>query len=1010
MPTIEEIFKEKQDKSFSINEIFSEDKKKETIKPSEETEFEKAFGTLTNAEIIAGKKKEDITEDKKKLSINDVFEKKNILEKKLPITSAQLKSVWEEELGISPENKEKLKLILGDKNTLLGSFNHYLVDTGSVIIDSALRAGNSLGFMASGIVGDGLNLVYKTIDKDPGGAGERLTRDINGILIGVMAESGTSFKPVPKKSNTLKSTKTGEEITNVIDYARQSSDKKLEVISDIENIANKELNQIKKNDVIIGESFINKDTAAQTQKLDEIVNKKQPVKEEITTIDTIESLNREPALPINTVKKITDATVKFIQEENIKIDRSKPISLQIQEILLSDKYDVPTIIRRIAEDNKIPVNDFISLIFPSVSKSAKELNLYSQASKYLRNKLDPTGEIFGQFGSSIMNFIKRLDNVRRGLLVTRLATSIRNYITQSARIGLDSLQNTMDFFIQKAIQPFVDPIQFQKNKVSPITSLQQLINNFKQWKPSEFKRIKKETDTILNQFPNEKNRIFLRYSSDVLAAQKKTGTEGKVSKILTRLESATDTLNIVNKTQEFITRRAVFLARLDEIIRTNPKQYKSKTLEQLLKDGEHSLIRASDIANAVDKALEVTFARDFNLGKGGYDSFAGTIINIINKLPFIATAVIPFPRFLMNSLKFHFEYSPLGITRFISKAQRQRLAKGDTSGLSKSVLGLGLLTAAIALRNQPYAGEKWYEFKVGDKTIDTRPFNPFAAYLYVADIYNRLKTGTLRDIDPKDIITVFAGIRGTTGLYLFDQMADYFANTDIKSGTPQWIEASKKFLGELFAGYMTPLQNVTDAIAQFYPEMGVIKDTGGQPFTGSFKKRILSQDLPEATSATNFILDKAGVPRAAPRTRQDPLVTQLTGVGFIAPKNSAEKEFDKLQILPREIFISTKIPELDRAYKDILSFKIGYGISKLVETDSYKTLPFNTQIIVVKNALAKVKEETKKELQKDSSLIPYILQYKLNQFSKDERRVINDAIGMDYLETIINNVKKETKK
>ena len=53
MPTIEEIFKEKQDKGFSINEIFSEDKKKETIKPSEETEFEKAFGTLTNAEIIA---------------------------------------------------------------------------------------------------------------------------------------------------------------------------------------------------------------------------------------------------------------------------------------------------------------------------------------------------------------------------------------------------------------------------------------------------------------------------------------------------------------------------------------------------------------------------------------------------------------------------------------------------------------------------------------------------------------------------------------------------------------------------------------------------------------------------------------------------------------------------------------------------------------------------------------------------------------------------------------------
>lgn len=975
----------------------------QTITPSAETELQKQFGTLSNADIIAGKKKSDVPS----IQIKDPLEEKGLLEKALPITSAQLKSVWEEKLGISDENKEKLKFILGDKNTLLGSFNNYLVDTGSVIIDTALRAGNSLGFIASGVAGDGLNFIYKTIDKQPGGAGERLSRDINGLLIGVMAESGTSFKPVPKKPNTIKSVKTGEEITNVLEYARKDATKKTEVFSEIQDIVNKEVDQVKRNDVIIGESFSSKDQVKQTNTLNEIITKKEIAKQEPITIDTPESLRRSPALPIDTVKKVTDAAVKFFEQEGIKVNREKPISLQIQEVLLSDKYDVPTVIRRIAEDNKIPLQDFNSLIFPSVSKSAKELNLYSQASKYLRNKLDPTGEIYGQFGSPVLNTLKRLDNVRRGLLVTRLATSVRNYITQSSRIGLDSLQNTVDFFLQKAIQPFVDPIQFQKNRVSPITSLQQLITNFRQWKPSEFKRIKKETDTIINQFPNEKNRIFLRYSSDILAAQKAAGKDGKVSRAISGLESATDTLNVVNKTQEFITRRAVFLARLDELVRANPSQYKYKTLEQLIKDGEHSIIRASDIANAVDKALEVTFAKEFNLGKGGYDAIAGKVIETINKLPFIATAVIPFPRFLMNSLKFHFEFSPLGITRFLSKAERQRLAKGDTSGLSRSALGLGLITAAIALRNQPYAGEKWYEFKIGDRTIDTRPFNPFAAYLFVADVYNRLQNGTLRNIDLKDVITVFAGIRGTTGLYLVDQMIDYFSNTDIKSGNPQWVEGTKKFLGELFAGYLTPLQNVTDAVAQFYPEMAKVRETTGQPFTGAFGKRVLSQDLPVATSATNFILDESGKPRAAPRTKEDPLVTQLTGIGFIAPKNSAEKEFDRLQILPREIFISTKIPELDRAYKDILSFKIGYGISKLVETDSYKSLPFNTQILVVKNALEQVKKESKQELQKDSSLVPFLLQYKLNQFSKDERRIINDTIGMDYLETIINNLKKE---
>jgi len=56
----------------------------------------------------------------------DPFEiEKGFFEKKLPITTEQIKSIWNEPLGISPENKQKLKVILGDENTLLGKFNNY---------------------------------------------------------------------------------------------------------------------------------------------------------------------------------------------------------------------------------------------------------------------------------------------------------------------------------------------------------------------------------------------------------------------------------------------------------------------------------------------------------------------------------------------------------------------------------------------------------------------------------------------------------------------------------------------------------------------------------------------------------------------------------------------------------------------------------------------------------------------------------------------------------------------
>jgi len=1074
---------ETSNKSVSIIDPL-EKEEEEKVKP--QTQLEKDFPGMSVSEIIdtGGK---GYSEEEKLKEIKDPIEdkQKNIFQKALPITSKQMEEVWQGSLGLSDDSKEKLKFIYGDKNTLLGKFNSYLIDTTAAGVDTLLKAGNTIGFAASGLAGDGLNFVYKILDKEPGGAGERLTRDINLALIDVMGRSGTGFTPVAKKTNTIKSIKTGEEITDVVQYANKSPENKIEVKKNIEKIVDDELTQIKKKDEIVGEKLnttniveknkiINDLTSPEkieTVKTDfnigdtiiidnigtqaKIKNKtaiagkmveniddvqkfvvelpngkkgsitltkvkefnkpKEKIVEDIKTIDTPESLKRDPALPNEVVTKINESVVKFIQEENIKLvpTKEKPLSLQMQEILLSDKYETPYIIRRVAEDNKIPVERLINYIFPSASKSAKELAAYSQSMRYLKTKLDPTGQIFGQSINPITHVIKRLDNLRRGLLVTRIATAVRNYASQSSRITLDSLQSLMDYGLQQIVKPFVKPDQFQKNQVSPLSNLNQLVTNFRQWKPSEFKKVKEQTNKILDQFPSEKNRIFIRYSSDVVTAAAGKGIKpGKVDRILDKAQEGVDFLNFLNKTQEFITRRAVLMSRLDELIKANPKHYNNKNLNQIIRDKEHSLIRASDVAAAVDKALEVTFAKEFNMyKKGTYDAFAARVIGTINSLPFVLTSIVPFPRFLMNSLRFHAEFSPFGFLRFLSSKDRAKIAKGDTSGLSRALMGTGLLFAAMALRKQDYAGEKWYEFKIGDRTIDTRPYNPLAAYLFVADVINRLQDGTLRNIDPKDIITVFAGVRGTTGLYIFDQIVDYITNSNVKAGAAAWTGGLKKFIGETLAGYLTPIQNITDMMAEFYPEMRKSRSTNEEPFVGAFKKKFMDTDLPAYTSATNFVInEKTGKPEAAPIVKESPALGQFTGVRFITEKNEAEKEFDKLQIQSQEIFKSTKIPELDRAYKDILSFKIGYGISEFVKTDYYQKQPFSNKILLIKGALKQVKEETKKELQSNAELAPYLLQYEYNNLSRDERRVINDVIGIDYINDLIDGLKKESKK
>ena len=501
-------------------------------KPIEEqTALDKAFGNLSNADIIAGKKKGD----QPTTVIKDPFADTP----SSSITINQLKDVWKDELGVTQENKEKLRFLLGDpENSLLGKVNNYLFDRGSETIDAAVRTGTSLGLIATGLAGDTLNVIYKVTGNDTSGAysGTRLTRDLNIGLMEIMGRSA-GFKPVPKKEGFLKSEKTGKEFDSIINYAKESAENRKEVIQNVNRVFDDEIKVIKENnDVIIGDIFEPGNVAKRTQVLDEIKSTNQKIAEgipeikieipkaevpkielpkaeipiiETTTqaipkIEPITSLDRKPALQLDITKKITEAADKFFKEENIILDKKKPISLQLQELWQSGQYDIPTIIRRIAEDNKITYEQFTNFIYPSIRASAQELNAYSQLAKRYKEMLDPTNSF--DTGTGTLGTIKRADNIRKGVLVTRLATSVRNYISQTTRLGLETIQSGLDLALQQAIRPFVkDKVKFDKSAVSPLSNFQGLINNFTQWNPiggfKKHKEIKSLTNKVLENFP-----------------------------------------------------------------------------------------------------------------------------------------------------------------------------------------------------------------------------------------------------------------------------------------------------------------------------------------------------------------------------------------------------------------------------------------------------------------------------------------------------------------------------
>ena len=722
-------------------------------------------------------------------------------------------------------------------------------------------------------------------------------------------------------------------------------------------------------------------------------------------VDLPQAITR-PAIKQEVNQNVLNAAEQLLLSGKVRRNPNLRLNEQIADLIVTGRIDDQAF-TKILKDNKIQLDEFARYFGADKSDAGRTLQSLSiiQSKINKLNKVPNGNTAYDQAvsASGADEFVpttgrwRRADNIRRGLLTGQVATAVRNFQAAIGRVGVDVLEKGLDVALRSAYRSMSGGAMPKKSLSNPMTSFEGFLSIFRQIDPKNYKLVKEQTNNILASFPKEQDRLFLRYSSDIV--ERSGGKD-----LLGKGEKAVHLVNFFNRLQEYIVRRAVFQSSLDELIRNNPKHYSNRKLAQIIADNDLNIFKQEDIAAAVEKALEVTFAKNFNQGKGIYEGIADYFIKLINRLPFTASLAIPFPRFIMNSLKFHAEYSPLGFFRYFSDGERQAFAKGNTAGMSKAIIGSGMLLAAYNLRHQPYAGEKWYEFKIGNRTIDFRPFNPFAAYLFVADAMKRTKEGTLSNLDLKGFVNVFTGVRGGTGLYLIDRFIDGVTGVNPNVDLAKEIN---KIAGETIGGLFVPLQTAQDAIAQFYPEMAIVKDASGNPIKDNIQKRLpLNNNLPPIVSSTSVIFDENGIPRAAPIKREEPLVRQLTGVSVISAKNSAEKELDRLGIPARRIFQSTGIPELDVAYKNALAPQIAIALSKIVEAPAYQQQTNARKIFIVEQVLNDFRKNATEAIQNNEGLAPFILKYEIEKIPLSQRRILDETLGKDYLKELIRNYVK----
>jgi len=785
-------------------------------------------------------------------------------------------------------------------------------------------------------------------------------------------------------------------------------------------------------------------------------NKRKKLAENIEEATTIKPKSLKGDLDLNSFDRLDDVSEKIISQKTSKkiegffedvlkggkVKRNPLIRIsdQIYDVMTTPRLIKETDFNKLLTKHKLTADELLDFFRSGARTSAQNLNRLSQLSKAYgkflkdgkvsKNLVDELNAQGIDTADLATNVVQKLDGVRRAMMVGRWSTAMRNFISQAGRVGIDVLNQSFQYGADQLWQKLSG--KTLARSANPVTAMQGFLKIFRQINPKTHKKVKADVDKILASLPKENDRLFLRYSSDII--NDGVSPVKKIQKYspLNVAEKAANLLNFLNKFQEFITRRAVFLSSLDAIVRNNKSIYGGRTLGEIVNNPNLiNRLRKQDIAAAVDHSLELTYAAAPEKG------FAAAFVKAINKAPFVATLVVPFPRFLVNSLKFLYEYSPLptfagaGRAVFIdpiittltfstdgtfTKSFFKKLKDGDTSGLTKAIVGWGLFGVAAQIRDSKIAGEKWNEIKVANKTIDIFPYNPLAAYLFVADFIDRWQDGRLGTITgtTKDFAKVFLGTRGGTGLYAIDQLLESIATADSNKG----YKFINETIGLIASQYFTPFKTYMGFLDATDGNIQAAKDTKTSsldnakinPFysiKNNLKAIFNSGELPDRTSVTHAVLSEDGTKYVArPVKNENVVLTELTGVTIRQEKNSAEKELDNLNFRYNEIFRSTGIPVLDRAFKNLFAPKIHLGLSAIVDSAGYQSLDVNMKRLVIKQFIQGARKETMEELQADASLVPYIMEYNFSQVPKDQLKIIYDAIGKDYLNTLIKEFQK----
>lgn len=450
------------------------------------------------------------------------------------------------------------------------------------------------------------------------------------------------------------------------------------------------------------------------------------------------------------------------------LSKDERISSRVFELLQNDYIKKDPIYEILAKYG-VTHKDFSAMMLSHISRAGQTLAEVSKLPRQLArgNKMKTADEVDEDLASTVTsnaynNLYYKLENIRRGTLVSGVATAVRNGLAQIPRAGIDTLGYMFETIINPSKRKGFKATFAHLNYTFANTGDSVAISN------AILKNFDVQTRRMWNQYSEVGHQLRKRNPNqhalsnvDVKKTGKTEAPEGlgrqkEGFSVLDKWEGLIHTFNVFNRFQESVFRRGAFTASMHRQMAE-----KGEDLVKRMEDGTFMRYMDDDmVKKAVDNALDFTFASnpEFNINKK------------LNKLlTDYGTLAIPFPRFMFKAMEMTYNYSPFGLTHSLIKlVSRKVRGKGFTKAesdrefkrVAQALSSAPLIYLGYELRDpeNDVAGTDWYKLKDGKgNEIDTRVYGPIITpYLLLGEYIHRMN-GEGRSFGFKDFVEGLTG-------------------------------------------------------------------------------------------------------------------------------------------------------------------------------------------------------------------------------------------------------------